>query len=106
MPRPLISINKLERGVEGRLNPRLRVILRAIIALVTNLFLCLVVLASISVVQLILASYLDKGGGKDLVTWTFGFFHYILEGMDLLVLIIFGISGLTTAARILLDHSD
>jgi hypothetical protein len=101
-----LPINKLERGAEDWLGPRLGMALRAFVALATNLVLCLFVVGSMYVVKLISAHFVSQGHGQKLGTWTLNFLTEVLPILNVLVVVIFAVSGLTTAARILFRHSD
>jgi len=83
--------------VEFQLGPNLRVLLRLSLTILINFIMCLLVLASIKVFE-ILANYLL---GRDLVIFGLLPFHYLIDVMDAAVLLVFALSVVTTAARTL-----
>jgi hypothetical protein len=106
MARPAISINSLERWLEIWLSPRLRLVFRAFMVLVTNAVLCLGALACINVVKLISAHFVGQGSGKELSAWTFTFLVDVMPTLNILVILIYGISIITTTFRIFFSHSE
>jgi hypothetical protein len=91
----MISINKLERIIEYRLRAHKRVV-RAFVALVTNAVMCLMVIASARVFE-ILINYLY---GRDLKFFIAVPFRRIIDGLDYLIITVFVISALAALVKI------
>jgi hypothetical protein len=87
----IIPINKLERKIEYRLRAHKRVV-RAFVALVTNAVMCLMVIASARVFEILINYY-----GGDLKFFTAVPFRRVL---DILIITVFAISALAALVKI------
>jgi hypothetical protein len=90
----MIPINKLERKIEYRLRAHKRLV-RAFVALVTNAVMCLMVIASARVFEILINYY-----GRDLKFFTTVPFRRILDGLDILIITVFAISALAAFVKI------
>jgi hypothetical protein len=106
MLRPPIQINSLERWAEFGLSPRLRLVLRTLVVLVTNAVLCLGVISSIQVVNLISTHFISRGAARYVGNWAFTFLTHATPTLDGLIGLIYAISAITTTFRVLFRTSD
>ena len=100
MTQHMIYIDEFEREIEFRLGRRSRVVLRAVIVLLTHAVLCLMVMASTRVVAIVTNCVF----GGDLKTLGAGPFHFIGAGVsiaDALTVVIFSISALVKTSGIM-----
>jgi hypothetical protein len=98
---PMIHIDRLEREIEFRLPRGMRLVLRALVAVLTNAVLALMVLASIRAFG-ILADYLV---GRELTFFGGVSFRSVSNVLDAMTIIIFTISALARLVRMLTDEA-
>ena len=96
----MIPINKLERKIEFRLGAHKRV-LRVFVALVTNAVMCLMVIATTRVFEILIDYLYDRG---DLKFFAAVPFRRIIDGLDILIITVFVISAVAALAKI--SHID